>query len=233
VGESHREAWFLTPKEGILKATVFGGPKSRLRSQVAPFHQGTLWLYHDPVRDTRKVTDFDVQNWRPGIREQYERTKTGSSILETLLASHAGGGTWQEALRLTEQALDALASAEAGCCARILAHFLWNWLDILGLGQDVFHCGVCGRESLEELFFNQYEGILGCPFCAKDSEDARIGLGARRWLALAEGLPPDQLFRFTLDESSLTQVKTLTTGLMAIALGRRLESWDTSGSPWA
>jgi DNA repair protein RecO (recombination protein O) len=39
-GESHREVWFLSAEEGILRATVFGGPKSRLRSQAAPFTRG-------------------------------------------------------------------------------------------------------------------------------------------------------------------------------------------------
>ncbi|MDR2484736.1 MAG: recombination protein O N-terminal domain-containing protein, partial [Treponema sp.] len=38
VGESNREAWFLTPEEGVLKAAVFGGPKSKLRAHIAPFH---------------------------------------------------------------------------------------------------------------------------------------------------------------------------------------------------
>ncbi|MDR2104051.1 MAG: recombination protein O N-terminal domain-containing protein, partial [Treponema sp.] len=64
-GESNREAFFLTAEEGLIRATVFGGPKSKLRSHVAPFHRGTLWVYHDPIRDSRKVTDFDVQSWRP------------------------------------------------------------------------------------------------------------------------------------------------------------------------
>lgn len=54
-GESNREAVFLSAEEGILRATVFGGPKSKLRAYVAPFHAGTLWIYRDPVRDYRKI----------------------------------------------------------------------------------------------------------------------------------------------------------------------------------
>ncbi|MDR2078214.1 MAG: recombination protein O N-terminal domain-containing protein, partial [Treponema sp.] len=42
-GESNRETWALTAEEGILRATVFGGPKSKLRSHVEPYHRGTLW----------------------------------------------------------------------------------------------------------------------------------------------------------------------------------------------
>jgi DNA repair protein RecO (recombination protein O) len=132
-GESNREAWFLTAEEGIFQATVFGGPKSRLRAHVAPFHSGPLWIYHDPVRNSRKVTDFDVQCWRPGIREQYDRTMAADALAETILKSHGGGGNWEAAFSLAGGALDALETAEDRHCLPILLHFFWNWLDLLGL----------------------------------------------------------------------------------------------------
>jgi DNA repair protein RecO (recombination protein O) len=132
-GESNREAWFLTAEEGIIRATVFGGPKSRLRAHVAPFHSGPLWFYHDPVRDSRKVTDFDVQSWRPGIREQYDRTMAADALAETILASHGGGGNWETAFTLAGGTLDALETADDRQCLPALLHFFWNWLDILGL----------------------------------------------------------------------------------------------------
>jgi DNA repair protein RecO (recombination protein O) len=132
-GESNREAWFLTAEEGLLRATVFGGPKSRLRAHVAPFHSGPLWIYRDPVRDSRKVTDFDVLRWRPGIREAYDRTMAADALAETILASHGGGGNWEAAFTLAGNTLDALEGAEDRHCLPILLRFFWNWLDILGL----------------------------------------------------------------------------------------------------
>jgi DNA repair protein RecO (recombination protein O) len=133
LGESNRDAWFLTAEEGVLRATVFGGPKSRLRAHVAPFHSGPLWIYRDPVRDSRKVTDFDVVSWRPGIREQYDRTMAADALAETILASHGGGGHWEAAFALAGKTLDALEEAEDRHCLPVLLHFFWNWLDILGL----------------------------------------------------------------------------------------------------
>lgn len=132
-GESNREAWFLSAEEGILRATVFGGPKSRLRAHVAPFHSGPLWIYCDPVRDSRKVTDFDVLYWRPGIREQYDRTMAADALADTILNSHGGGGNWKAAFTLAGGTLDALEEASGPQCIPILLHFFWNWLDILGL----------------------------------------------------------------------------------------------------
>jgi DNA repair protein RecO (recombination protein O) len=132
-GESNRDVWFLTAEEGLLQATVFGGPKSRLRAHAAPFHSGTLWIYRDPVRNSRKVTDFDVVSWRPGLREQYDRALAADALAETILASHGGGGNWEAAFTLAGGSLDALEGAEDQHCLPIILHFFWNWLDILGL----------------------------------------------------------------------------------------------------
>jgi DNA repair protein RecO (recombination protein O) len=232
-GESNREAWFLTAEEGILRATVFGGPKSRLRAYVAPFHQGVLWIYHDPVRDSRKVNDFDVQLWRPGIRESYERTIAAGGVLETVLASHAGGGAWGRALELAGKALDALDGADEKTCGRIVIHFLWNWADVLGLRPDIRVCASCACEAKpdEVLLFDPGEGNLFCSSCSFSSagqggDRFPVGPGARRWLLAVQDLDPSALSRLTLDEVSRGQAKALATAILSEALGKRLLSWD-------
>jgi DNA repair protein RecO (recombination protein O) len=166
-GESNREIWFLSAEEGLLKATVFGGPKSKFRAQAAPYHQGRLWIYHDPVKDSRKLTDFDVLSWRPGLRELYERSAAAAAIAETILAGHGGGGHWEAALNLASGTLDALETAGEDACKRILIHFLWNWADILGVRPDPDHCGVCACEPPENdlLWYDDSEGALLCPSC--------------------------------------------------------------------
>ena len=229
-GESNREAWFLTREEGILKATVFGGPKSKLRAYIAPFHQGTLWIYRDPVRDSQKVTDFDVRFWRPGLREQYERAKTALALVETVHASFGGGGDWSAALNLAGSGLDALTEGDARFCSRVFIHFLWNWLDLLGLKQDIKRCAVCNRElrDMETAVCGGHEGTIRCPACAGNDGDP-LGPGARRWLLTVSPLNPALLNRYTLDSASRAQARGLVTGLMARALGRRLESWDYNG----
>ncbi|MDR2343949.1 MAG: recombination protein O N-terminal domain-containing protein [Spirochaetaceae bacterium] len=132
-GESNREAFFLTAGMGITRAFVYGGPKSRLRSYVSPFHSGGLYLYRDPVRDSYKVTDFDVRRWRPGIRENYDRTMAAAAITETVLAGFGGGCDWNEALDQANDSLDALDGAVGPAYLRILVHFLWKWAEITGI----------------------------------------------------------------------------------------------------
>lgn len=132
-GESNREAFFLCEHYGIIRATVYGGPKSKLRAFVSPFHSGILYLYHDPVRDSYKVSDFDVRQWRPGLREVYERAAGATAVAETVLAGHGGGGDWRQALNITNTALDALEKSSSQTAENALVIFLWDWAEILGV----------------------------------------------------------------------------------------------------
>jgi len=107
-GESNSEITLLTAEEGIIKATVYGGPKSKLRSHSAPYNSGQVWIYRDPAKDYSKLNDFDVHSWRPGLRELYERTMAASAVAETILSTHGGGGDWGSALKMAAATLDAL-----------------------------------------------------------------------------------------------------------------------------
>ncbi|MDR2601495.1 MAG: recombination protein O N-terminal domain-containing protein [Spirochaetaceae bacterium] len=131
-GESNREAFFLTPQDGIVKAAVFGGPKSKLRAYVSPFQSGTLYLYSDSAKNTNKVTDFDVAAWRPELREMLERGLTATYISAALLAGCGGGVESSAAFDLANDCLDALKTADDSLCEAVYVYFLWNWLDVLG-----------------------------------------------------------------------------------------------------
>ncbi|MDR1301384.1 MAG: DNA repair protein RecO C-terminal domain-containing protein [Treponema sp.] len=228
-GEANREAWCLTREEGIIRTTVFGGPKSKFRALVSPFHQGRLWVYHNPVRDSRKLTDFDVQSWRPGIRENYRRTMSAGAILETILESQGSGGNWDRALDLTGSTLDALDCADESSCVRIFVHFLWNWVLLLGLRPDINRCASCTCEASPDglLLWSSYEGTVHCPSCAGAARNyLALGPGARRWLGAVENQDPGAAIRYTMDARSLGQARALVTAIIAGALGKRLVTWD-------
>ena len=242
-GESNREAWFLTAEEGLLKATVFGGPKSRLRSLVAPFHEGTLWIYHDPVRDSRKVSDFDVRSYRTGIRELYERAMAANAVAETILASHASGGNWPLAAKLAGGVLDSLGEADAGVCSRLAIYFLWRWAELLGIRPDLSACALCGGASLPAsgelppngvLWYSASNETLFCDNCMRKASSlnadtaslCRLGPGARLWLNRIVSLPPAAIAHVSLDTPSLEQARALSEAVVAAALGRHLSTWE-------
>ena len=242
-GENNREVTFLTAEEGLIRATVFGGPKSKLRAHAAPYHQGTLWIYRDPAKEYRKVTDFDVAIWRPGIRELYERTMAAAGIAQTILETQGGGGDhWASALALAASALNGLDTAEPPLCRRILLYFLWNWTGILGQQHSLTHCESCACEVRQDelLWYTRTEGIMRCSSCANErGEDARnldasqelrdnlpLGPGARNWLRAMEALGSDALGRYSMDTESEREVKPVCTAIIAGILGKRLETWN-------
>jgi DNA repair protein RecO (recombination protein O) len=241
-GESNRDAWILTAEEGVIRATVLGGPKSKLRAHVAPYNRGTLWVYHDPVRDSRKVTDFDVRIWRPGIREGYDRSMAAAAVAETILAAHGSGGSWEAALALADAAFDALERAEEAACLRILIHFLWNWADLIGSRTELDRCASCGGSfaaSGETLWYSKRDGTVRCPSCAGLSVEELpvlspemaadflpLSPGPRRWFATVESLNPALLARFSMDRASAREAKALVTAILTEAFGKRLSTWD-------
>lgn len=231
-GESNREATFLTAEEGIVRATVFGGPKSKLRAHVESMHRGKLWLYYDPVRDSRKVVDFDVHTWRPLLRELLERSLAAAAIAETILASHGGGGSWVEALALADDSLDALEAADESGAQRTLTRFLWKWADILGSRPETESCPRCAcRPAADEVvWYSRRDASLLCDACAGKNSLAEgalaVSAGARRWFAAVETLDAKQALRVGLDATSQMQARRFATEILAEALGKRLRTWD-------
>jgi len=223
-GESNRDVWLLSQEAGLLRVTVFGGPKSRLRSYASPFHSGQAWVYHEPVKNTFKLSDFDVSSWRPGLREMYERAVAADAVAETILASHGGGGNWGRALSLAQSALDALAEAGEETCARIVLWFLWQWTDFLGLRPEFNICSLCGNP--EPRLYSIREGGMVCDLCSKGAAGlVEAGPGCCHWLETTRRLQPDQLVRHTLDKKSFREARALATAILSEAIGKRLESW--------
>ena len=231
-GESNRDVWLLCPEAGLLRVTVFGGPKSRLRSYASPFHSGQAWVYHDPVKNTFKLSDFDVSSWRPGLREMYERAMSADAVAETILASHGGGGNWDRALSLAQAALDALEAADEETCARIVLWFLWQWTDFLGLRPEFDACALCGKPSPSR--YSIREGGMVCGSCSAGTAGPAAGLvaglveagpGCRHWLETTRSINPDQIVRHTLDKKSFREARSLATAILAEAIGKRLDSW--------
>ena len=211
--------------------TVFGGPKSRLRSYASPFHSGQAWIYHQPVKDTRKLTDFDVKVWRPGLRELYERVMAADAVAETVLTSHGGGGNWEKVFALTEAVFDALALADINMCSRLLLHFLWQWTDFLGLKPEFDNCSHCGKTipAGDKLWYLPGEGVMVCRVCLNADQKQKFpeaGPGCRHWLETVLPFSPSQLNRYSLDKQSFSEAKALVTAILTDVLGKRLTSWE-------
>jgi len=230
-GESNSEISLLSAEEGIIKATVFGGAKSKLRSHSAPYNSGQVWIYRDKAKDYGKLSDFDVHSWRPGLRELYDRTMAAAAVAETILSSHGGGGDWGTAMQLAVSALDTIESANEELCGRLLVHFLWRWAHFLGIQPHLEYCAACDEEANNApLWFNIRENSALCNKCIETPNKTdgllKLNPGCRRWLSAVESLEPAQLHRFSMDSKSFSEAKALCTAILTGAIGKRLASWE-------
>ncbi|MCL2196725.1 MAG: DNA repair protein RecO [Treponema sp.] len=233
-GESNSEVTLLTAEEGIIRATVFGGAKSKLRAHCAPYNSGQVWIYRsapatqDKSKDYAKLSDFDVHSWRPGLRELYDRTMAAGAAAETILSSHGGGGEWEAALQLAIETLDALETANEELCSRLLVHFLWRWAHLLGIKPHLDSCAACDSEAENApLWFNISENTALCASCVcGGSSLIKLDAGCRKWLSAVETLESAQVHRYSMDNKSYGEAKAIAAAVLTGAIGKRLASWD-------
>lgn len=220
----------MTAEAGLVDAFVFGGPKSRLRSLAAPYAAGRAFVYLDPVKDYRKLSDFEVRDHFPGIREDLGKLWAAGLVAELLLKTSGGGGDYAEVRELALGCLGALDRAERPETTDLaLALFLWRFVALIGLGPDAGECASCGRPlSTGATYAPATEGFL-CPDCSRRAAMAASGAapvsgeeepairgrlvtvsaGALRWLGRSEGLDFAEALRAGMDSPSLAGLKAL------------------------
>jgi len=236
-GESNSEVTLLTAEEGIIKTTVFGGAKSKLRAHSAPYNSGQVWIYRDKSKEYGKLSDFDVRFWRPGLRDMYDRTMAAAAAAETILSSHGGGGEWAAAFKIAADTLDALEDANEEFCGRVLVHFLWKWVGFLGIQPHIEYCSACGNNSDNIFWFNVNEGSALCANCKSINNEQttdnkeqsgllKLNPGCRRWLSLTSEMESSGIFRYSMDNKTFNEVKSLVTAVLSSAFGKRLASWE-------
>jgi DNA repair protein RecO (recombination protein O) len=234
-GESNTEVTLLTAEEGIVAATVFGGPKSKLRAFASPYNSGQVWIYRDKSKNYGKLSDFDVRNWRPGLREMYERTMSAAAIAQTILSSHGGGGEWGIVLKLVSETLDILENASEDQCEYLLLYFLWQWTGFLGIQPCIDFCSTCGQGEREHLWFCTQESTALCENCFsvdrrqmanQVNRQLKLNPECRRWFSSVRELEASQVNRYSMDSKSLYEAKYLVTEVLAGILGKKLTGWD-------
>lgn len=226
-GENHREASVLTEDRGLIKAAVFGGAKSKLRSTVAPYHSGRMWFYSDPVKKTNKITDFDVNTWREHIRENLVKTWCAALCTEIVLRSQ-GVCDWI----LVNGFFDGInASGEAGCKTAVI-RFLWRTVCAAGLRVDIEKCARCGADysgSRQNNVLWYVPGEDGC-VCADCSgaEERFLPLSdeGRRYLHAVESREPNVSRSMPLSPHAYTQLRDFLFFVTAGMLGGKLKTVD-------
>jgi DNA repair protein RecO len=210
MGESHKGLVLLAEGLGLVRAAAYGAWKmqSALRLGSEPFTHSLARLYHDPVKNTWKVTDLEVRESFEGLRADLARMEAASLwaevVLKSIAAGEAADGAADGLFRLLLACLRALASGAPERAAYATAQFLWRFLDLGGYRPDPRTCERCGRSfrDTEGASWLGVSGTLACSACAGAS-GFEISAGARRYLEATRDLDLAAALAVSLDAASL------------------------------
>lgn len=169
-GEDNRSVTLLTKDRGITQALLYGGPKSRLRSLVSPYHYGTVWLYTDEVRHSTKISDFEVLSYRRELRENLFKTCAAGLCAELAVKTHSGTEIPETWLYISSF-LDGLCRVTEQESRVALLRFLWRYLFLLGFQPDPCRCERCGDDVCSismknKVFYSLNDSSFFCSDCA-------------------------------------------------------------------
>jgi DNA repair protein RecO (recombination protein O) len=220
----------MTAESGLVDTFIFGGPKSKLRSLASPYSAGRAFVYLDPIKDFQKLSDFDVRESFPSLREDLNKLWGAGLIAELLLKTSGGGGDFPLVLELSLGALRALDCATpSGCDAPVLL-FIWRLVNLLGLGPDPCVCSDCGaviRPSRGGAYSFSQEGFL-CTDCAPHADRClELGTGPLRWLSRSLELPFEKAAALPLLPQTIETLKRLLFALARMAAEGKLASLET------
>jgi len=156
----------LTPEAGLIDAFVFGGQKSGLRSSASPYVHGDAFIYSDPVRHYRKLSDFFILDSYPGLRERYEKLMFAGLMAEFLMKTSCCGGEYATMLSLSLDTLAAMNNADENGTRLLSLAWLWKSLEVMGLQPELDRCVGCeGALAGSGIRYEEARGGFVCRNC--------------------------------------------------------------------
>ena len=241
-GESNRIVMFFSKEKGISFATLYGGPKSKLRSLVSPMNSGILYLYKDESKKQTKITDFDVKKYHLSFRENLFKTWAANLTSEILIKTKCAG-SYEQSWIIANGFLDGMELSSENAARLGLIRFLWRYLELLGVRPNTKICCQCGESlhtrkfsgeslSLKYKYDNLNNGFI-CPDCAVTQnfhENAfafSLGKTALTYLEAVASLPPAESRKIAVDSLSFQEMKSLVYFLAEQACGAKLKSMSS------
>lgn len=211
IGEDNRLVKFLTLEKGIIDAILYGGPKSKLRAMVSPFHFGTLWLYTDETKHSNKVTDFEVTKFHSEIRENLYKTWCADFCIELLIKTEASGES-KSVWTLVNAFLDGLCLSTEDECKIALLRYIWRYITVLGLQCDCQYCVRCSEQLNADSVYSPSENGFICKNCILIEENNTlfpINYEGITFLQAVTMLSPKEARNIPLHYNSSMQLKEI------------------------
>ena len=169
-GDTSRIIQFFTEDFGKISAILKGArsPKSKTGSMVNTFNYVEIVMYKKETREVQLVSQVELLNHFPNIKEEYSRIKFASAVIELLLNLTVENEHHHKMFLGSIRALELLNSAGQNPKLVFAKYFLF-FVKEIGYEFQVDNCSICGKkiEAVKPVSFNYETGIL-CSDCRQD-----------------------------------------------------------------
>lgn len=237
LGENNTSVTFITPNDGVRYATLYGGPKSKLRSLVAQWNSGIIWLYNTPEKNQTKITDFEVHNYHDSFGKNIFKMYAASLASELAIKTRCAGSN-EQCFKILNGFLDGMELCNEEQSRMGLLRFLWRYLEMLGIQPPIHACSECGKTFLDSKFapysvsyYNSMENSFICHDCssiaAENPAVIPISTEAVKYLSAVTVLTPSESRRLPLDKTCYEQIKQIVFFLIENSIDQKLNSIET------
>ena len=239
LGENNSSVTLLTSDNGIVYAVLYGGPKSRLRSLVAQWNSGKVWLYENPEKNQIKISDFEVVNYHSSFSQNLFKSYAASLAAEIAIKTRCAGSASQ-CHRLVSGFLDGMELCDEEQSRLGLLRFLWRYLELLGIQPNSHACCNCGKTFLDTRFapnavsyYNGMENSFICPDCVESGGSSQSGnminvhFSAVQYLSALTVLSPSEARKLSIDQEVYGQIRQLVFFLIENSIDQKLNSIET------
>lgn len=237
MGENNSNVTILTPDKGILYVTLYGGPKSKMRSVVAQWNYGIIYLYENPEKNQTKISDFDLKNFHSTFGQNLFKLYAASLATELTIKTHCAGSN-EQAFNLLQGFLDGMDLCNEEQSRLGLIRYLWRYLYLLGVQPDTSCCGICGEDFFNTQFaydkvsyYNNSDNCFVCCDCQLQypkTDFGRLTYGSVYYLHGITNLSPKDARNIKIDRKGYEQLKQIVFFLIENNAGCKLNSIETS-----
>lgn len=230
-GEDNRIITLLSSEKGVFNAMLYGGPKSRLRAMVSPWHSGTIWIYCQEAKQSIKITDFEPKEFRPSLRENIYKNMAASLATEIVIKTKAADES-EKTWILLNGFLDGLELSDEQECKKGLLRFLWRYIGVLGERPEINQCSSCAESffrssNFQGAIFSFSENIFLCPNCIqKNNQNIFLNKEAMEylWITSQESVSVARKAQLSLD--SYGQLRQFLFQLINTSCGSKLKTFE-------
>lgn len=230
-GENNNTVTLLTKNQGIVYATLYGGPKSKLRSLVCLWNFGNIWLYDNPEKKQIKITDFEVIKYHPSFSQNLFKVYAANLAGELAIKTRCAGSN-EECFKLVCGFLDGMDLCDEEQSRVGMVRFLWRYLELLGVQPIAHTCGSCGESFLDSVFtndtisyYNVNDNNFICSECSH--EGIPIKTSAIQYLSAISVLTPSEVRKLNIDKEAYEQIKEIVFFLIENNIDQKLNSIET------